>query len=194
MRHLPKILAFLVTTNMLGLFAKADLPPGTLELIRNNEEDVLDLSGQGLGSDDVKGLGKELEKNIKITTLILADNYLDNSCQEEIISIMSANNTLQELDLGGNYIGGNCLKYIIERVNKKCGICWKSSEKVKYYLTRNLEVKKVSKTYIPEDVGDKPATEVNNFSERRNQRKQTQVRAQKRLLKEMEIGTFYDQE
>ena len=120
MRHLFKLLALLIITDVLCVIAKAGLPPGTIEAIKNNgvllgiiKGKKCYLSGWGLSSEDIKGLVKAFQSNKTITTLDLSDNYLDNECYWEIQRIMEADCWLEYIDLSRNFMDKNTLDNIV---------------------------------------------------------------------------------
>ena len=171
------------------MLTKADLPPGTLELIINNEVEELDLSGFGLSSDDIRGIGIALKSNTSIRKLILAENYLDNSCREEIISIMCANNTLEELDLIGNFIGERCIKEAIEFA-KKLGIKWICEGGNRFCLKRVLRERQQAQRFALEDLddgcSDDKGRKLGGFSSRWEKKAKTQEIKRARTDKETE--------
>lgn len=193
MRHLSKLLAWLILANMLCVFAKADLPPGTLELIKNNEVEELDLSGQTLSPENIKGMGELLKSNTVIRTLILADNYLDNSCCAAMIDIICANSTLLKIDISGNFIGERCVIDIIMGARTR-GKKWLREKKNKFCLIRDAEKEEVEQHYFPESFDkDSPRPEgcvVKSFSKKWDQKKKAQERSQDLLEKELSQGKF----
>ena len=197
MRCLSKLLAWLIPMNMLCMLTKADLPPGTLELINNNEVEELDLSGYGLSSDDIRGIGVALKLNTALKKLILVENYLDNSCREEIISIMCANNTLEELDLIGNFMGERCIKEAIEFA-KKLGIKWVCEEGNRFCLKRVLRERQQTQRFALEDLdegcsGDK-GRKLRELSSKWEKKAKAQEIKRARTDKESEQEKIYDQE
>ncbi|GEM_PF-6346682 len=195
MRHLPKLLALLIFTNTLSISTKAALPPGTLDIIKENKEVCLDLGGQALSPEDIKGLGEMLESNTSIKTLILAHNYLDNSCEEEIKSILCSNNTLTELDLSGNFISERRITNAIEFA-KKLGIKWERKARNKFCLERISGIKGLVQRPASEDLDDSPlALNRGNLGIwRKNQKAKDQERELYRTEKELDQGKIYDQE
>lgn len=193
MRHLSKLLAWLISANMLCVFTKADLPPGTLELIKNNEVEELDLSGQTLSPEDIKGLGELLKSNTAIKTLILAENYLDNSCCccTEMSDIMCANSTLLKIDISGNFIGDRCIVDVIRGARTR-GKFWLREKKNKFCLIRNTETEEVKQHYFPESF-DKDFQRPKAYSSKKwEQKKKARERAQDRSEKELDQGKLYD--
>lgn len=205
MRHLFKLLALLVTINTLYFSTKADLPPGTLEAIKNNENleeivtdddrgKVCDLKGWGLSSEDIKGMGAALASNTTIREIILADNFLENDCALEIVGIMCANDTLETIDLSENYIGERCITDILNTA-RKLGKFWEYQKKNGgYYLTRILKKTTPQRRFSLEfpDKNRSKFSKAKKNSEKLSKKQKAQERAQDRFEKESDQGKLYD--
>lgn len=104
MEKLPKLPALLIIASTLCTFVGADLPPGTLELIKNNEVGELDLSEQGLNSEDAQKIGEALRHNTSLTNLDLSRNEIDVEGATCIMEALGSNTSLTHLKLNENAI------------------------------------------------------------------------------------------
>lgn len=125
-----------------------------LSKLQHNDPDIkkLDLSGKKIGNTNCCKLMETLQHNNTLTTLILRDNDLDNSCITSICKMLHKNLTLHTLDLSNNFITNPAL--IVEALEHNFCICnlelgryasEDTLDQMEEYLDRNFSARQALK-------------------------------------------------